>query len=426
MLSNSSSQDTSYLTGYGIINSDGELWKTQRKAGLKFFTGANLDTLIEDVLPNAYMEIRAVLLGFAGSGQSLDLEATLLDLTTAVVGRMAYDMNISASSPFSRAFDYASDRTGRRFQNPLYLITELFVGSKFRSSLAEVKKFGREIVWNAKVNRDKRKPEASVSGFGSLVISLMDAFDDDPNLTADAALNFLSAGRDTTAQSLTWTFYSLMRHPSALAILRKEADSTFAQRPPDHKSGKEEHSNTLLKLSVADLQPTNLPHAMSIFNESLRLYPPVPFEIKQCQVDTTLPDGTFLPKGSIIVWCIWAMNRSPAAWGDDADSFRPERWLSNPATSKDGHDKTAKLITKSAFEFPVFNGGPRSCLGKKMAELMACWVLVQMWREFDFEEITGTQGAEKERRSKNSLTLPMEGGLPCYVRLRARGREEEK
>ena len=335
-------------------------------------------------------------------------------------------MNISASSPFSRAFDYASDQTGRRFQNPLYLITEFFAGSQFRSSLAEVKKFGQEIVWNAKENREERKPEASVSGFGSLVISLMDAFDDDPNLTADAALNFLSAGRDTTAQSLTWTFYSLMRHPSALAILREEADSTFAQRSSDHKSNKEEHSNTLLKLSVADLQPTNLPQTMSIFNESLRLYPPVPFEIKQCQVDTTLPDRTFLPKGSIIIWCIWAMNRSRSAWGDNADSFRPERWLTNPATSKDGHDEIVKLITKSAFEFPVFNGGPRSCLGKKMAELMACWVLVQMWSEFDFEEIVGTQGAEKkERRSKNSLTLPMEGGLPCYVRLRAKEREEE-
>ncbi len=337
-------------------------------------------------------------------------------------------MNISASSPFSRAFDYASDQTGRRFQNPLYFITELFTGSKFRSSLAKIKKFGQEIVCNAQDSRKERKPEVSVSGFGSLVNSLLDAFDNDANLTADAALNFLSAGRDTTAQSLTWTCYSLIRHPSALAILRKETDSEFTQSSSDHKSNEEEHSNTLLELSVADLQPTNLPHTMSIFNEALRLYPPVPFEIKQCQVDTTLPDQTFLPKRSIIVWCIWAMNRSRSAWGDDADSFRPERWLTNPGTCKDGYDNTAKLMTKSAFEFPVFNGGPRSCLGRKMAELMACWVLVQMWREFDFEEVVvdaqGTAPKKKERRSKNSLTLPMEGGLPCYVKLRAKAKEE--
>jgi cytochrome P450 len=340
-------------------------------------------------------------------------------------------MDVSASSPFSRAFDYASDQTGRRFQNPLYFITELFAGSRFRSSLAEVKEFGQEIVSNARKRRSQRgkKSQPANSNFGSLVDSLMDAFEDDPNLTADAALNFLSAGRDTTAQSLTWTCYSLMRHPSALATFRAEIESTFPSPLSTHNSTNGNPSAQLLKMSVADLQPTNLPVTTSIINESLRLYPPVPFEIKQCQVDTTLPNGTFLPQNSIIVWCIWAMNRSREIWGDDAESFHPERWLSSAATNPEGEiEKEVKLITKSAFEFPVFNGGPRSCLGKKMAELMACWVLVQIWREFEFEEIidmTGLAGGlgkeesrKVERRSQNSLTLPMEGGLPCYVRLK--------
>lgn len=83
------------FSGNGIINADGELWKTQRKAGLKFFTGANLDTLIEDVLPSTYTQTRSTLLQYAKSGQHLDLEATLLDLTTAVVGCIAYDVSLS-------------------------------------------------------------------------------------------------------------------------------------------------------------------------------------------------------------------------------------------------------------------------------------------------------------------------------------------
>lgn len=69
------------------------MWKIQRKAGLKFFTGANLDTLIEDVLPNTYTQTRSTLLQYSESGQQLDLEAVFLDLTTAVVGRMAYDVS---------------------------------------------------------------------------------------------------------------------------------------------------------------------------------------------------------------------------------------------------------------------------------------------------------------------------------------------
>jgi hypothetical protein len=60
---------------------------------LKFFTGSNLDALIENVLPNAYMETRLNLRHLAESGQPLDLEAILLDLTTTVVGRMAYDVS---------------------------------------------------------------------------------------------------------------------------------------------------------------------------------------------------------------------------------------------------------------------------------------------------------------------------------------------
>ncbi len=131
------------------------------------------------------------------------------------------------------------------------------------------------------------------------------------------------------------------------------------------------------------------------------------------------------------------MNRSRELWGDDAEVFRPERWLVRavpecPGSGEEGsgdEDGTArKLLTKSAFEFPVFNGGPRSCLGKKMAELMACWVLVQVCREFDLEEVfegddgmgrgVGKAGKREERKSQNSLTLPMEGGLPCRIRLR--------
>lgn len=153
----------------------------------------------------------------------------------------------------------------------------------------------------------------------------------------------------------------------------------------------------------AKLHSYALPYIAAIFYEALRLYPPVPFELKQCEKATTLPDGTFLPKDAVLLWCTWAMNRSRLIWGDDADEFKPDRWL------EDGG-----LISKTAFEYPVFNGGPRTCLGKKMAEAVAVQVIATLVLKFDFEPIDA-----KERVSKNSLTLPMEGGLPCRVRARA-------
>lgn len=83
----------------------------------------------------------------------------------------------------------------------------------------------------------------------------------------------------------------------------------------------------------------------------------------------------------------------------------------------------AKLISRSAFEFPVFNGGARACLGKKMAEVLAVGVITNLISKYEFREIMdiklGGCGLENDRYSKTSLTLPMEKGLPCYVSPRA-------
>ena len=304
-------------------------------------------------------------------------------------------MEISASSPFSKAFDYASSYIAARFQNPLYQITEILTDTKFQASLDEVKKFGLHIVSTAKKRRSHAAFESLVTNsdpvFGSLIDSLIEAFRN-PNIVADSAMNFLSAGRDTTAQSLTWTLYALMRNPHIVPDLLNEINSVVPLAE-------------INAIDISTLQPSNIPTVMSVYYESLRLYPPVPIEIKQCESPTTLPDGTFLPTSSIIVWCIWALNRSATLYGDDADVFRPSRWLNS----------TGQFSPKTAFEFPVFNAGPRACLGKKMAEVMGAWIIIQLIREFEFEE---NKKGEGERVSQSSLTLPMEGGLPCRVNKR--------
>ena len=102
------------------------------------------------------------------------------------------------------------------------------------------------------------------------------------------------------------------------------------------------------------------------------------------------------------------MGRSKQIWGEDADDFRPERWL-----VEEGEGQKS-LLAKSAYEFPVFNGGPRSCLGKRMAELLAVDVLATLVWGFDFSEVL-VDGKSVERLSQNSLTLPMQDGLPCQI-----------
>ena len=112
-------------------------------------------------------------------------------------------MEIHNSDPFSQAFDYASGATGERFQNPLWQITEVFFGRRFRKSISVVRSFGTAIISNAVKSRrglsnnnmppsDNLKPFHEISG--SLINSLLDSIKDE-QVVADAALNYLSAGK---------------------------------------------------------------------------------------------------------------------------------------------------------------------------------------------------------------------------------------
>ncbi|RFN51177.1 cytochrome p450 oxidoreductase [Fusarium flagelliforme] len=382
------------LFGHGIINVDGEFWRLQRKAGLRFLSAAALKTLTSERLPKYLEQAIDVLKGKEGGGEVVDLQAVVHEVTTQLMGRMAYNMEMHADDDFTVAFEHASGATAERFQNPLWFLTEMFTGARMRRSIATVKAYGKRIVTSAVADRKAAEGKTQSDAPGSLIQSLLDSIGDE-TLVADAALNYLSAGRDTVAQALTWTLYLLMKHPHVATKLCESVESL------------RDEAGTKAENDPETLTPVRLPYVLAVFYESLRLRPPIPFEIKQAQQATTLPDGTFLPAGAIVVWCAWAMGRSHTTWGLDADEFRPERWLT---TSSSGDVTVAQ---RPASEFPVFNGGPRVCLGKKMAELVAVQSLARLVPLFDFEP-----AFKGERVSKSSLTLPMEGGLPVYVQHR--------
>jgi cytochrome P450 len=295
----------------------------------------------------------------------------------------------------------------------LWRVTELFTGRRFRRSIAVVKDFGRGIVASAVQDRDQQAKQHNLPDggskldqiSGSLIQSLLDALGNE-QLTADAALTYLSAGRDTTAQALTWTFYLLAQHPEAVTKIRHEIDALLSQQQ-QQQSQSHPPPSTLLT-------PAALPYTTALFHESLRLYPPIPFEIRQTQHPTTLPDGTFLPQHSVLVWCLWAMQRSRLTWGADAAAFRPERFLDEAG---------GRFVARGAAEFPVFYGGARACLGRRMAEAIGVQVVAGVVAGLEVEgawEGFGKGNGEGERRSGASLTLPMEGGLPVRVGVRVR------
>ena len=119
----------------------------------------------------------------------------------------------------------------------------------------------------------------------------------------------------------------------------------------------------------------DLPYVKAVISESLRLMPPAPFATRKAAVDTVLPHGggadgqspIFVPAGTSVSVSIHALQRDEAVWGPDAHVFKPERWLNSAAVD---------------WSYIPFLRGPRSCLGRDLAQTEASYVLVRLVQAF--------------------------------------------
>jgi cytochrome P450 len=85
------------IPGNGIINADGDLWKVQRKAGLRFFSNSQLKSFIDDVLPPLLQDTKQGLDKASKERTVVDMQQTFLELTTRLMGSVAYDVCLSKS-----------------------------------------------------------------------------------------------------------------------------------------------------------------------------------------------------------------------------------------------------------------------------------------------------------------------------------------
>ena len=158
------------------------------------------------------------------------------------------------------------------------------------------------------------------------------------------ALSVLFAARDTTAGLLTNVWFELSKRPDIWTRLRDEVDTLNGKKP-----------------NYEELK--NLKYLRAVLNESQRLYPIIPEGGRMAKEDVTLPVGggedgkspVFVRKGQMVVFDIHAMHRRKDLYGEDADIFRPERWL----------DTEEKKGLRMGWEYLPFSGGPRVCPGRE-------------------------------------------------------------
>ncbi|TKW06082.1 hypothetical protein SEVIR_7G218300v4 [Setaria viridis] len=299
---------------------------------------------------------------------------------------------------FARAFDNASEQVLHRFLDPFWKAKRLL---NF-SSEAAMKRWLRTInafiyaVIDRKIEQMGRDQQEFAKKEDILSRFLLERERDpgcfDNKYIRDIILNFVIAGRDTTAGTLSWFLYVLCRNQ---AVQDRIAEEVRAAATGGRDVGAQELVACLTEDAIGKMH-----YLHAALTETLRLYPAVPVDVKCCFSDDTLPDGYAVNKGDMVNYQPFPMGRMEFLWGADAEEFRPERWL----------DGDGIFVTESPFKFTAFQAGPRVCLGKEFAyrqmKIFAA-VLLSMYR-FEMWDADATVGY------RAMLTLKMD--RPLYVR----------
>jgi cytochrome P450 len=196
---------------------------------------------------------------------------------------------------------------------------------------------------------------ASGRDAGDLLSMLLHARDEDGSRMTDQqlrdeAITLFLAGHETTASSLSWTWWLLAQNPAAEAKLHAELDEVLIGRPP----------------SLEDLP--HLPYTGNVITESLRLYPPA-WGLARVAVENHELAGYPVKKGMGVAMAQWVVHRD-TRWYDAPEEFRPERWEGD----------FIRRIPRFAY-FP-FGGGPRQCIGNSFALMEAALILATVAQKY--------------------------------------------
>uniref|UniRef100_A0A0E0MM21 Cytochrome P450 n=1 Tax=Oryza punctata TaxID=4537 RepID=A0A0E0MM21_ORYPU len=400
------------LLGGGIFNVDGERWYAQRKLVSHEFSTRVMREAVGVALER---EARARLLpalDAAAEGDGgvvvVDVQELLRQFAFNVICRVALGAGdagggggeVALALPLSRlaaAFDAAAAISARRGAAPVAAAWKvkraLGVGSE-RRLREEVKvirdaimKFIRDSSSRRREEMIRPSPAARACRGRIDLVSRMAAAGYPDEAICDMVVSFIMAGRDTTSSALTWFFWLMTRHRDVEQEVLDEVDECMGDG---------------VGVDLEGSRRARVLHAALC--ETMRLYPPVAWDSKHAVEDDVLPDGTRVGRGDRVTYFPYGMGRMESIWGVDAGEFRPGRWLA--AAAADGG--------VSPFKYPVFQGGPRTCLGKEMAFVQMKFVASAVLGRFELRPVA----PEGSPEFVPLLTAHMAGGLKVTVRRR--------
>ncbi|KAK6142876.1 hypothetical protein DH2020_023224 [Rehmannia glutinosa] len=386
------------LLGDGIFTVDGDKWREQRKVSSYEFSTRVLRDFSSVVFRKNVIRLANIVSEAAFSNEPMDIQDLFMKATLDSIFRVAFGVELDTmcgsneeGAKFSNAFDDASAMTLWRYVDILWRIKRaLGFGSegKLKKNLRVIDEFVYKLISSKSEKMHKSHDDPSWKK-DDILSRFLQFSETDPKYLRDIILNFIIAGKDTTATTLSWFIYMLCKHPLVQEKVAKEIeDATDSKDVVDI-------SEFAASLSEEALERMHYLHAA--LTETLRLYPAVPVDAKFCLSDDTMPDGFSVKKGDMVSYQPYAMGRMRFIWGDDAQDFKPERWI----------DENGCFRQESPFKFTAFQAGPRICLGKEFAYRQMKIFSAVLLRFFIFK----LSDEKQTVKYRTMINLHIDGGL---------------
>ncbi|HVF37621.1 MAG TPA: cytochrome P450, partial [Sphingomicrobium sp.] len=326
--------------GRGLLTSEGQLWRAQRKIVAASFTPPAVDSLVPvfarvgQRMAASWQSGRRDMAVEATAATMSIISETLFSGDRRLIRREAIDHITAAMEGVGEA------RIQALLGLPLMPITPR--GRRGRRGQQYLRRTLGALV------EERLQPGAPDDFMTNVITELRERFSlgEATALAVDNAATFYLAGHETTANTTAWTLYLLSEQPELQDHAAKEAQSA-------------------LRAGIDAGLPDRLPLLRAILDESLRLYPPVP-RIDREAVGADRLGEYEIGAGDIVSIWPWIIHRHNRLW-DDPDLFDPRRF---PPESRQGRHR---------FQYLPFGAGPRSCVGARLAmaealTILACWL----------------------------------------------------
>jgi cytochrome P450 len=344
-------QNSRWFLGQGLLTSEGGEWLRQRRLSQPAFHRERLGLYARIITGCAEQMLESW-----KDGETRDVHQEMMQLTLRVVAKVLFGVDVkNESKEVAAALNLLMKHSsGARMLLPP---TTRYLPLPFLIRVRRAVRQLDEVVY--RMIRERRKSE---NDNGDLLSMLMSATDEDGSRMTDRQLRdevmtFLLAGHETTALSLSWTWYLLSENPDVEDKLHQELSLALNWNPP----------------SFDDLP--RLCYTEAVIKESMRLYPPAWSLARTAAKDFEI-SGYLVPAGSNVVMSQWIMHRDPRFF-PSPEQFDPGRWFEEP---------TQRL---PRFAYFPFGGGPRYCVGASFAMMEGTLLLAAIAQRFRLHTVPG-------------------------------------